>query len=53
MLAWPIRDAFVLHLYQLRERAVVQFRHQQLLYVMGNGERPPSLPPLLMNIDEE
>jgi hypothetical protein len=44
----------VLHLFRLRELALDQFRHSQLLYVMGSGgKHPPTLPPLLMNIEEE
>jgi hypothetical protein len=54
VLAWPIRDALVLHLSRLRQLAIEQFRHSQLLYVMGAGDKhPPTLPPLLMNIEEE
>jgi hypothetical protein len=50
----PIRDALILHVYRLRERAVAYHRHQQLLYGLEClGQHPPTLPPILMSIEEE
>lgn len=58
IMRWPVREALLAYVAVERDRAVTQFRHEQVLYALAapwaskaHPIHPPKVPAILRSID--